>query len=213
VRQRDEAQPGQDRLARWQCVHLQITVAAGGGQGGPVGHERAVNTSAAPGGNRPAAPQAGEIAAGRKLDACRADRLLAGERDHHRHRFGRVAQPGQQRLAQPGLTCTEDPLVDVEKLADASLVGHFLQPHPVRQRYLRRCLRRLGDHEQFLIVGYEAGRQQPRGQVSGLIVVVQLPFERLLPGPEELHLIGDDPVGAVRVQPRPGDPRGALVIG
>src|SRR5262249_11410336 len=75
--QSGEAQPGQDRLAVRQRVHLDVAVAAGGGQLRPASHLRPVQALAAPLRERPAAPQPREVRIGRELDAGRADRLVS----------------------------------------------------------------------------------------------------------------------------------------
>jgi hypothetical protein len=195
---------------------LQITIAAGDGQPRPAGHQGAVKPPAAPGRDGAAAPQAGEIGAGRELDPRGADRLRAIERDHHRDRVRRAGHPVQQALPQLPRLGAEGPLVDGEHLLDAGLAGHLADAPAGRERLpgqVRRHPGRLGDHEHFGVIGQEPGRHQAESQVRRLIVVVELPFELLAAGPEERDLGGDHRVGVALVQPRPGDPRRALVVG
>ncbi|MDR0345517.1 MAG: hypothetical protein LBI49_20870 [Nocardiopsaceae bacterium] len=89
------------------------------------------------------------------------------------------------------MAAAEDPLVHVDEHSDAGLAGHRQQPHPGGQHRLRRDRADIGSHEHLVGLARESGRQQPLSQVRWLIVVVELPFERLAAVAEPGHLAGD----------------------
>jgi hypothetical protein len=80
---------------------------------------------------------------------------------------------------------------------DAGSVGHPVQPHAVGQLDIGVDASGLGDQHQLLVIGHEAGRQQPLGQIGRLVVVVELPLHRHTASGEVPHLRGDRGIGGV----------------
>jgi hypothetical protein len=90
---------------------------------------------------------------------------------------------------------------------DAGIVGHQVQPHAVGQLDIGVDGSGLGDQHQLLVIGHEAGRQQPLGQIGRLVVVVELPLDRRTASREIPHLRGDHGIGRVAGEPGPGNTR------
>jgi hypothetical protein len=90
---------------------------------------------------------------------------------------------------------------------DAGLVGDEVQAHAVWQPDLGVDGGGLSHQHQLLVIGHETGCQQPLGQIGGLVVVVELPFDGRATGGEVLHLRGDHGIGGVPRELGPGNAR------
>ena len=191
-----------------QRVDLQVAVAPGSGQGRPVRDQGTEDSPAAPGRDGSPAPQAGEIGSRDELHPGRADRLVAGPGHDHLNQLRGFPELGRQPLAEPWRRVPgEREVMHGHHRLHAGLVGHQVQPHAVWQPDAGVDGSRLGDQHQLLVIGREAGRQQPPGQIGRLVVVVELPLDGRAASGEVPHLRGDHGVGGVARELGPGNGR------
>ena len=203
-REREEAEPLEDRTAVVRGVDLQVpdaAVARDRGAAGDQGPVDAAPTVALEG--RPA-PQAGERAAGTHHEPGGGDEAIAVLGDQHadavRTRGGRgVAQV----VGDPASSPRPRPRCGAGRCATRSAcVGGLADDDPVDlgREPGERALE--SDEQGLLLLRLESGGDQTLGQVGGLVVAVGLPLDGLAAGRERGDLAGDEGVESRRREGR-----------
>ena len=90
---------------------------------------------------------------------------------------------------------------------NAGLAGHQVQPHAVGQLDIAVDASGLSDQHHLLVIGREAGRQQPLSQIGRLVVVVELPLHGRTASGEGPHLRGDHGIGGAARELGPANAR------
>lgn len=181
-RQRDEAEPFQDRPACFARIDPEEAAPAAPGFLRAGVDERAIDAAPATLWDRAAAPQSGKRAPRGKLRPGTRHRLLA----HvcHMEAHGRVGEARCQLFHAcrvPRLITAECDPGGIEEIGEPAQVRYAAdfnarERRSVRPRFPAQVAREVEDHQRLGFIRFKAGRGEARSQIWRKIVTVDLPL-------------------------------------